>query len=138
MKFILIQIFTFKETNLLSNLKLFEHNSNSMKSGFSEKTFITYETCSKLPLSTEKPNLQLIRRNIQSMNQNSQDRTEINYSQFRNKLIDKNDHNSTFQKDNNFIVQGNNIIEIQISHEVFLFLLHIFYIISFTYILLYL
>lgn len=97
-----------------------------MKSGFSERTFITHnETCSKLPLSTEKPNLQLLKKNIQDM---TQDATAINYSQFRNKLIDKKGHNSTFQKDN-FIIQGNNI-EIQIMKYYSLFL----YIYSFIFI----
>lgn len=112
----------FKETNTLNNFKLSEHNLNSTKSSFLETTAIVHNetSCSKL-LAIEKPNLQLLKKNIQNQNkeyekeymsQNNQDVTEINYSQFQNKLINEENYNSTFQKDNNFIVQGNIITEI--------------------------
>lgn len=85
------------------------------KPGFSKRTTAATSnetSCSKLSLAVEKPNLHLLKKNIQSGSQNNQDITEINYSQFRNKLIDKKNHNSTFQKGNNYIVHGNTIIEI--------------------------
>ncbi|XP_071643287.1 uncharacterized protein Mus304 isoform X1 [Temnothorax longispinosus] len=98
-----------QEANLLNNLKLFEHDLNSIKSSFPEKTTaIAYNETSCSKLAIEKSNLRLLKKNIQGT---SQDITEINYSQFRNKLIDKKDYNSTFQKDNNFIVQGDKELE---------------------------
>lgn len=110
---------------------MFEHDLNSMKSDFPKRTanITCNETsCSKLSLTREKPNLKLLRENIQSINKNSQDITEINYCQFRNKLLDKNDYNSTFQEDN-FIVQGKKkVIEIQMitKYSYFLLVLYIF------------
>ncbi|XP_039303351.1 uncharacterized protein LOC105195921 isoform X2 [Solenopsis invicta] len=69
------------------------------------------KTCSKLSMIREKSNLQLLKKNIQDGSQNTQDTTEINYSQFSKKLIDKEDHNSTFQRSSNFIVQDDKELE---------------------------
>jgi len=88
-------------------LKLFK---DDFKSDFPEKTTVIASTDiskSKLSLAVEKPNL--LKKNIQSTTQNNQDITQIDYSQFRNKLIDKKDHNSTFQQSNTFIVHGNTL-----------------------------
>ncbi|XP_071573350.1 uncharacterized protein Mus304 isoform X3 [Temnothorax nylanderi] len=55
-----------QEANLLNNLKLFEHDLNSMKSGFPEKTTaIAYNETSCSKLAIEKPNSRLLKKNIQ-------------------------------------------------------------------------
>lgn len=59
----------------------------------------------KLPVSTEKFNPWL-KKTVQNTSPNSQNIVDINYSQFRNKLIDRKDHNSTFQRGSNFIIPG--------------------------------
>ncbi|KAL6266027.1 hypothetical protein P5V15_002881 [Pogonomyrmex californicus] len=103
-----------QETTLLNNLEPLKQNVNLMKSSFPEKTIATTSletSCSKLSLPTEKFNLRLQRKNIQGTSQYSQDTTEINYSQFRNRLIDQKSHNSTFQNRNNFIVSDNKELE---------------------------
>ncbi|XP_011689334.1 PREDICTED: myosin type-2 heavy chain 1-like [Wasmannia auropunctata] len=92
------------------NVKLFEHDLNSIKSGFSERTAIVCNETSCSKLSQINPNV-YVKKNIQSTTQNNQDIMEINYSQFKNKLIDKKDHNSTFQKGNNFIVHDEKELE---------------------------
>lgn len=98
---------------MLNNLRL--HDLNSVKSDFPERTTAYDETsCSKLSQAIEKSNSHLLTKNIQNTSQNHQNMTEINYSQFRNKLIDKKDHNSTFQKGNKIIVHGNTSIGILI------------------------
>lgn len=114
-------------------MKLFEHdlNSHKVKSDFPERSpAISHSeaSCSKLSLVVEKPSLRLLKRNIQATSQNYHDITEINYSQFRNKLIENKNYNSTFQKDN-FIIQGN-VIEIKmfIKYSYLLFVLYILYI----------
>lgn len=63
-------------------------------------------SCLKLQ-SMEKSNLYTVNRNVQGK---SQDIPDVNYSQFRNKLINRGNHNSTFQRENNFIVSGNIVI----------------------------
>ncbi|XP_011061730.1 PREDICTED: uncharacterized protein LOC105150397 [Acromyrmex echinatior] len=99
-----------QETNLLNNLRL--HDLNSVKSDFPERTTAYNETsCSKLPQAIEKSNSDLLTKNVQSTSQNHQNITEMNYSQFRNKLIDKKDHNSTFQKSNKIIVHDGKELE---------------------------
>lgn len=54
-----------------------------------------------------KSDLYTVKKNVQGK---SQDIPDVNYSQFRNKLINTGNHNSTFQRENNFIVSGNIII----------------------------
>lgn len=61
----------------------------------------------KSALSAKKPDFWL-RKDIQSTSRDCQDIADIDYSQFRDKLIHRKDHNSTFQRGNNFIVSGNN------------------------------
>lgn len=95
---------------MLNNLRL--HDLNSVKSDFPERTTAYNETsCSKLPQAIEKSNSDLLTKNVQSTSQNHQNITEMNYSQFRNKLIDKKDHNSTFQKSNKIIVHDGKELE---------------------------
>lgn len=99
----------------MENSKLFESNTHSARLDFLEKpvpvsSAVPYnETITsrlKTPLPIEKFDW-MIKKDIQSTSRDSQDITEINYSQFRNKLVDRKDHNSTFQKRNNIIVTGN-------------------------------
>jgi hypothetical protein len=94
---------------MLENSKPFESGLYSMKSNFPEKPITSvYNKMSQLkfPLSTESSNL-CMKKDMQGTSRNSQDIAEINYSQFKNKLIDRKDHNSTFQKTNNIILQLN-------------------------------
>ncbi|KYM98586.1 hypothetical protein ALC62_10554 [Cyphomyrmex costatus] len=101
-----------QEVNLSNNLKLFEHGLNSVKSDFPERpTAYNEASCSKVSQAIEKSNSHLLMKNVQSTSQNYQDITEINYSQFKNKLIDIKDHNSTFQKGNKFIVHDGKELE---------------------------
>jgi len=102
----------FKENNTLENSKLFESGMQA-KMDFLEKpvpiSTITYNETSRLKASLpmEKFDSWTVRKAIQGTSRDSQDVTEINYSQFRNKLVEKKDHNSTFQKRDNIIVSGN-------------------------------
>jgi len=104
--------FTFKESNTLENSKLFESGVQT-KVDFVEKsvplsTNIAYNETSRLKTSLPIEKFDLwTRKAIQGTSRDSQDVTEINYSQFRNKLVEKKDHNSTFQKRDNIIVSGN-------------------------------
>ncbi|KYN09509.1 hypothetical protein ALC57_18377 [Trachymyrmex cornetzi] len=98
-----------QEANLLNNLRL--HDLNSVKSYFPERTTAYNETCSKLPQAIETSNSPLLTKNVQSTSQNHQNITEMNYSQFRKKLIHKKDHNSTFQKSNKIIVHDDKELE---------------------------
>ncbi|XP_011870203.1 PREDICTED: uncharacterized protein LOC105563313 [Vollenhovia emeryi] len=100
-----------QEANVSNNLKLFEHDPNLIKFGSSERAATAYNetSCSKLSWAVQKPKLRLLKKTVQTISQNSQDVTEINYSQFRKKLMHKEDHNSTFQKD--LIVQDDKELE---------------------------
>ncbi|XP_012217360.1 uncharacterized protein [Linepithema humile] len=97
-----------QDGNMLGNSKPeSETGLYSIKSNFSEKPVTsTYNKMLQLkfPLSTESSNLCMMRKDMQGTSRDSQNITEINYSQFRNKLMDGKDHNSTFQKTNNIIV----------------------------------
>jgi len=93
-----------------------------VKSDFPKKIVYNETSYSKLPQALEKSNSDLLTKNAQSTSQNHQNITEMNYSQFKNKLINKKHHNSTFQKSNEIIVHGNIIIEILIIiKKIFLF-----------------
>ncbi|XP_019700754.1 uncharacterized protein LOC105191407 isoform X2 [Harpegnathos saltator] len=50
-------------------------------------------------------------KSVQGTSRVSQDIADINYSQFKNKLIVKKDHNSTFQKERNFIIPDDRELE---------------------------
>lgn len=110
---IISRIFAFKEGNMLENSRLFENGLHSVRPNLLEEAAATtatiYKEASqfKLPLPSEKSNFWL-KRNVQGTSRDSQDITDINYSQFRNRLIDREDHNSTFQRKTNCIVPGNN------------------------------
>ncbi|EFN75344.1 hypothetical protein EAI_06127 [Harpegnathos saltator] len=100
------------EGNVLDNSKL-GNNLHLMKSKILEKpaaiaSITNYNDISQLKLSipVEKSNL-LLKKSVQGTSRVSQDIADINYSQFKNKLIVKKDHNSTFQKERNFIIPGN-------------------------------
>lgn len=73
-----------------------------------EKAAASTTNCNEIsnikPVSTEKSNPWL-NNIIQGTSRNSQEIADFNYSQFRNKLIDRKDHNSTFQR-SNFIIPG--------------------------------
>lgn len=94
---------------MLDNLKPLESSSHSVKSDFPERSSsIACNEMSRLKLQPiEKFDLYTANRNIQGK---SQDIADVNYSQFRNKLINRGNHNSTFQRENNFIVSGNIVI----------------------------
>ncbi|GAB1869537.1 hypothetical protein CAJAP_10616 [Camponotus japonicus] len=97
-------------SNILDNFKPFESGSHSMKSDLPERpsNIACSETsCLKLQ-SMEKSNLYTVNRNVQGK---SQDIPDVNYSQFRNKLINRGNHNSTFQRENNFIVSDDKELE---------------------------
>lgn len=90
----------------MDNSKPIESGLHSMKSDFSQRpSTIACNETSRLKLSrlTGKSDL-CMKKDIQGK---SQDIADINYSQFRNKLISRESHNSTFQKGNNIIVPGN-------------------------------
>lgn len=75
------------------------------------RSIMTADVCNetpqmKLPLPREKTN-HWMKKDIQSTSRDTQDVIDINYSQFKNKLIDSKNHNSTFHKGNNFIISGN-------------------------------
>ncbi|KYN36520.1 hypothetical protein ALC56_09115 [Trachymyrmex septentrionalis] len=55
--------------------------------------------------------------NVQSTSQNHQNITEMNYSQFRNKLIDKKDHNSTFQKNKIIVHDGKELEKLKTENK---------------------
>lgn len=81
-----------------------------MKSGLSERpSAVACNETSSLKLSHPigKSDLCMMKKDMQGK---SQDIADINYSQFKNKLINREIHNSTFQKGNNIIVPGNIII----------------------------
>lgn len=83
----------------------------------------------KFPLSTENFNLWMMKKDMQGKSQDDQNIAEINYSQFRNKLMDRKDHNSTFQK-TNIIIPGNINIEFRKQNVNYLFnfyLIHYFF-----------
>ncbi|XP_072755472.1 uncharacterized protein Mus304 isoform X2 [Anoplolepis gracilipes] len=97
------------QTSLLDNSKPFESGLHSMKSDLPEKPSTCNEPSRlKLLRPTEKSDLCTIKKDIQAK---SQDIADINYSQFRNKLINRESHNSTFQKGNNFIVSDDKELE---------------------------
>lgn len=91
---------------MLDNSKL--GNSLHPKSDLEKPAAIASTTnCNKaplLPIFVEKSDSWL-KTTIPGTSQNSQDVADINYSQFRSKLIDRKDHNSTFQK-GTFIISG--------------------------------
>ncbi|XP_032690515.1 uncharacterized protein LOC116853492 isoform X2 [Odontomachus brunneus] len=96
------------EGNVLDNSKL-GNSSHPVKSDLEKPTATASTTkCNeiprlKLPVSVEKFNPWL-KKTIQDTSLNSQNIVDVNYSQFRNKLIDRKDHNSTFQRGSNFII----------------------------------
>lgn len=88
---------------------MFQRDLNSMKSDFPDGTAaVTCNETSCSKLSTRE-NLRSLKEDVQGTSENSQNITEIDYRQFRNKLLDKNKYNSTFQEDN-FIVRGNAVV----------------------------
>lgn len=93
----------------MSNSKHLETGLHSEKTNFIEK-LSSFNRISqiKVLVPTEKSNLKTM--NMQGTSQSTQDLGEINYSQFRNKLMDKKDHNSTFQKGNSILMPGINDI----------------------------
>lgn len=98
-------------SNIFNNSKPFQSGSHSMKSGLPERPSTTaYKETSRLKLlqPMEKSGLYTMKKDIQGK---SQDIADINYSQFRNKLINTGSHNSTFQRRNNFIVSDDKELE---------------------------
>ncbi|XP_070171270.1 uncharacterized protein Mus304 [Polyergus mexicanus] len=96
-------------SNILDNSKPFESGSHSMKSGLPERSsIIACGETSRLKLLQPMENLYTMKKDIQGK---SQDIVDINYSQFRNKLINRESHNSTFQRGNNYIVSDDKELE---------------------------
>lgn len=97
---------------------MFESNSQSTRLSFLEKpapvpTTSGYNPAGasrgKTAVHMEKFESWVTRKDVQSTSRVSQDITEIDYSQFKNKLVERKHHNSTFQKRDNIIVPGNGI-----------------------------
>ncbi|XP_011342907.1 uncharacterized protein LOC105282560 isoform X2 [Ooceraea biroi] len=109
-----------QEGNILENSKLFESSTHSAGLNFLEKpvpaptTVAHNETVTsrlKTLLPVETFNSWTMRKNMQGTSRDSQNVTEIDYSQFKNKLMDRKDHNSTFQNRNNIVVPGDKELE---------------------------
>ncbi|XP_020288152.1 uncharacterized protein LOC109856860 isoform X2 [Pseudomyrmex gracilis] len=99
-----------QENNTVSNAKHLETGLHSEKTNFTEKPTVSNRISQfKIPVPTEKSKLKTM--NMQGTSQSTQDLAEINYSQFRNRLMDKKDHNSTFQKGNSIIMPDNSELE---------------------------
>ncbi|XP_014487906.1 PREDICTED: uncharacterized protein LOC106751521 [Dinoponera quadriceps] len=104
------------EGNILDNSK-FGNSLHPIKSELLEKPAATASTSdynevskAKLSVSLEKSNVWL-KKAVQSTNLDSQITADTDYSQFRNKLIDRTDHNSTFQKRSNFTIPDDRELE---------------------------
>lgn len=94
---------------MLDNTKPSESDLYSVNSNLPEKSITSVHNKPlqlKFPLSIKSSNLCMMKKDMPGTSRDSQNITEINYSQFRNKLMDRKDHNSTFQK-TNIIVSGN-------------------------------
>ncbi|KMQ90233.1 hypothetical protein RF55_10030 [Lasius niger] len=97
--------------NISGSSKLFESSLRSIKSGLSERpSAVACNETSRLKLSHPigKSDLCMMKKDMQGK---SQDIADINYSQFKNKLINREIHNSTFQKGNNIIVPDDKELE---------------------------
>lgn len=109
-----------EENDTLENSKLFESNSQSTRLSFLEKpapvpTTSGYNPAGasrgKTAVHMEKFESWVTRKDVQSTSRVSQDITEIDYSQFKNKLVERKHHNSTFQKRDNIIVPDDKELE---------------------------